>query len=436
MASQGDQLFLQATVEAGFLRPEDVPEVEAARDQAERFMGRSVSIEHVLHQQKWLTPDQSARVQAVVKRRVMLCPGCWARINTFGLPTGQRLTCRGCAKRLVLRDDPFAEVLTPEDAQNAPPAPGLPGGPGARSGPDLRAAFLARGFELVSRVGGGGMGVVFKALQQPLGRTVAIKALRLDLREDARLIRRFFREAMAMAKVEHPNVVQVHHAGTFEGGYYIVMTFVDGQGLDRRIETGGRLTPAQALPLLLEVARGLEAAHRHGIVHRDVKPSNILIRADGTACLTDFGLARVSGDEEAPLTKTGDFLGTLNYMPPEQLDDPRLATPASDVYSLGATLFHALAGAPPFAGQSKSAIVLKLSRRELPRLDGDALSVSGPVRELTARMMAAEPRDRFQTMEEAAASMASALNLSHGGVSSRLRRDPGTQFGDAEPLGS
>jgi serine/threonine protein kinase len=203
-------------------------------------------------------------------------------------------------------------------------------------------------YRILARLGEGGMGVVFRATRDGDGATVALKVLREELTHDTAYRRRLAREARAAAEVDHPNLARVLEAGEADGRAYLAVHYVEGRSLAERLTAEGPLPPADLLRLAAEVGAGLDVLHGRGLVHRDVKPANILLAADGTAVLADFGLAR--GRADTVLTRPGQVLGTLDYLAPELIrGEP--AGPPSDLYALGCVLFECIAGAPPFAGR-------------------------------------------------------------------------------------
>ena len=219
-------------------------------------------------------------------------------------------------------------------------------------------------YEIRGVLGQGGAGVVYRAFQPDLGREVALKALVAGEHGSPELLKRFLREARAAAGLSHPGVVQVYDFGAEGSLHYIVMELVPRGSLAELLRKR-RLRPDEALRLALRVAEALEAAHARGLVHRDVKPSNILLDAQGRPKLADFGLARSAGDAER-LTATGDILGTAWYMAPEQaFGGPEDVDARADVYSLGAVLYEMLTGRPPFDG-ARAAAVLKRIETEIP----------------------------------------------------------------------
>jgi serine/threonine protein kinase len=209
--------------------------------------------------------------------------------------------------------------------------------PGERVGP----------FRLEEPLGEGAMGLVYRAVREPEGETVALKVLKRALSRDSIYRQRFLREAEVAKRVEHRHLVPVVEAGEDDGVNYLAMQYVEGGSLDERIEAEGPLPLRDAVRVTAELASGLDALHREGLVHRDVKPSNIMLDRAGSAALTDFGLAR--GPAFTVLTKPGQVMGTLDYIAPELISGSP-ATPSSDVYALGCVTYECLTGQPPFAG--------------------------------------------------------------------------------------
>ena len=210
-------------------------------------------------------------------------------------------------------------------------------------------------YELTSRVAGGGMGEVWAARDQVLGRTVAVKLLRAQHAGDPTFLQRFRTEARHAASLSHPGIASVYDYGEDDGAAYLVMELVPGEALSTRLQREGALAPAVAIPLLQQSAAALQAAHSAGLVHRDVKPANLLITPDDHVKITDFGIARLGDD--AGITRTGEVMGTAQYLSPEQALG-QTATPASDVYSLGVVAYEMLAGRRPFDADSSVAIAM------------------------------------------------------------------------------
>ena len=201
-------------------------------------------------------------------------------------------------------------------------------------------------YKVLDRIGEGGMAVVYRAYQESLGRYAAIKVLRSELAHDSEFVTRFRREAQAVAQLNHPNILQVYDAGVANGVYYIAMGFVDGGSLKDLIEQGP-LDPQYAASVGAQLADALNYAHKLGIVHRDVKPSNVLMTRDGRPMLTDFGIAKALY-ESAALTRTGTSIGTPEYMAPEQIQGQPVDG-RTDIYALGIVLYEMATGWAPFS---------------------------------------------------------------------------------------
>jgi len=223
-------------------------------------------------------------------------------------------------------------------------------------------------YRLEQPLGRGGMAVVYRGRDEELGRAIAVKLLADHLADDEEVRRRFLREARLAAGLNHPNVVSVYDLGERDGCPFIVMEFVEGETLADLLAREGRLEPRRAVELALQACAGLENAHRSGLVHRDVKPANLLLRSDGTLKVADFGIARAA-DAATQLTQAGTILGTAAYLAPEQADGGEV-TAAADVYGLGAVLYEALAGQPPYQAKSIAELVLRQQRGEIEPLRG------------------------------------------------------------------
>lgn len=254
------------------------------------------------------------------------------------------------------------------------------------------------GYFLERQIGIGGMGVVFLAMEEATGRRIAVKYLSFNIQANAK--ERFRREATALAGLSHPNVVPVFAVNLRPRDSYFTMEYAPGGTLSRKIATGGPLEPAAAAALIEAVARGLAAAHAVGIVHRDVKPSNILLAADGTPKLADFGLARTT-DSASTITGADAVVGTPNYMSPEQAHGYSDAGPPADVYSLGATLFEALTGRPPFANVA-GAVLDHVRYSEAPTARGVNRAVPTGLSAIVEKCLQKKPPARYPTAAELA----------------------------------
>jgi serine/threonine-protein kinase len=260
---------------------------------------------------------------------------------------------------------------------------------------------IAERYELEEVVGHGGMSTVYKAHDSLLERNVALKVLHQQYNEDEDFVERFKREARSVAQLQHPNIVTVIDRGEEAGRQYIVFEFIDGENLKELVVRKGRLGLRDALEVAHEVARGLAFAHDHGLVHRDVKPQNVLLNGDGHAKVTDFGIAR-SLDVDHGVTQPGTILGTSNYIAPEQASGQPVDA-HTDVYSLGIVMYEMLTGELPFPGESFVAVAMKHIQEPSPNV----LDVRGdlPLRvaEMIDRALEKDPEHRFPTMDAFAA---------------------------------
>ncbi|TMR94616.1 serine/threonine protein kinase [Nonomuraea basaltis] len=263
---------------------------------------------------------------------------------------------------------------------------------------------LAGRYRLDTRIGAGGMGEVWRGEDIVLARTVAVKVLLPGRMEDPGFVARFQGEARAMATINHSGVVDVYDYGVSGDTVYLVMKFVDGEPLDRLLGRLGRIPPQAAMDLIAQAASALQAVHDRGIVHRDVKPGNLLVQRDGTLVITDFGIAR--SDLANRLTDAGMVLGTAAYCAPEQAEGAPV-TPAVDIYALGVVAYECLVGQRPFDGDSAVTIALKHIREAPPPLPPD---IPPPVRTLVEIALSKDPARRYPTakaMSDAARAIAS-----------------------------
>ena len=230
---------------------------------------------------------------------------------------------------------------------------------------DRRIGTVIAGYRIESRIGRGGMGVVYRAQHLSLGRQAALKVIAPDLAESSGFRERFSREARVAAAFSHPNIVTVYDAGEVDGTLYLAMEYIDGADLARMLSEDGRLRPYRAIDVCRQIAGALDAAHAQGLIHRDVKPANVLI-AGRVAYLTDFGLTKRIAGTTVPLTQAGDVVGTIHYTAPEQIEG-RDVTARSDVYSLGCVLYHCLTGRMPYERDTDVAVIYAHLSEEPPK---------------------------------------------------------------------
>lgn len=257
-------------------------------------------------------------------------------------------------------------------------------------------------YRIVGRLGKGGMGTVYMAVHERMGRTVALKVLRLEKQRDPDWLKRFDREVRAAGRLIHPNIVAAYDAREAGGLHFLITEFVDGADLDVLVRRQGPLPVDLAVDCILQAARGLDYAHRQGVVHRDVKPSNLLRDGEGVVKVLDMGLARLetSDPTAADLTKSGVMMGSFGYMAPEQARDTRRADARADIYSLGCTLYFLLTGRPVFDSANAAATILSHVSQAPPSLTAAHAAVPPALDAVFRRMVAKDPRDRFQTAAE------------------------------------
>jgi CheY-like chemotaxis protein/predicted Ser/Thr protein kinase len=231
---------------------------------------------------------------------------------------------------------------------------------------DPRLGTVIAGYRIEERIGRGGMGVVYRAQHLNLQRRAAIKIIAPDLAESEGFRERFTREARIAAALQHPNIVTVYDAGEVDGLLYLAMQYIQGEDLAMMLRVEGRLRPYRAIDVCRQVASALDAAHASGLIHRDVKPANVLIEGR-TAFLTDFGLTKRLDGAQSQLTRAGDVVGTIHYVAPEQIEGRRVSA-RSDVYSLGCLLYHCLSGQVPFALETDVAVIYAHLSEEPPKL--------------------------------------------------------------------
>jgi len=253
-------------------------------------------------------------------------------------------------------------------------------------------------YKIVSELGRGGMGVVYKAHEESLNRFVAIKMLGEHLEEDAEYVERFMREAQSAAALSHPNIVQIYAISEEGGHHYFVMEYVQGTSVQRMIQTKGKLRPSDAARLILQAAAGLQDAHAQDVVHRDIKPANLMVTDRGLIKIADFGLA-LMGSATSRLTATGMLMGTPGYLSPEQCLD-QSPDHRTDIYSLGVTFFEMVTGTMPFRADSPLALLKLIVEVEPPDIRELNPEVDDDLRVVIARMLAKDREERYPSCTE------------------------------------
>lgn len=317
------------------------------------------------------------------------------------------------------QDNTVPQSKTPEDATHGQPAPGFTDISDSQMHDALAPRMGLEGqtlgeFEIIARIGQGGMGAVYKARQTSLDRFVALKTLRATLAGDAAFIARFRREAKAAAALNHTNLVQVHAAGETDGLHWFAMEFVEGESAQARLKRKERLDPAEAVAIGIHVATALEYGWRKAhLIHRDIKPDNIFLSTDGEVKLGDLGLAKNAGENQS-LTMTGASMGTPYYISPEQGQGKKDVDLRADIYSLGCTLFHLVAGRTPYSGDTAMAVMLKHVTEPVPNPQEAWPAFPAELAHVVTKMMAKDPATRQQDYAEVIADLRRAYDALTG----------------------
>jgi serine/threonine protein kinase len=298
----------------------------------------------------------------------------------------------------------------------APPVPGTD--PSARITDQYLGMTLADRYLIKRRIGSGAMGAVYEAEHEILGRTVAVKILHRRLGDDGDLMKRFMNEARAVGGIRHPNVVESYDvAVTPDGLPFLVLEYIDGHSLSREIRESGPMSPERAVRVLSQVAAALHAAHERGIVHRDVKPGNVMLLEGDVVKVLDFGISKF-GAKDVFDTSQGQIIGSPHYMAPEQVVNVANVDRRADIYALGAVLYEMLSGVPPFEGMSFPAILQHVVREEPRALEDLVPSMDPSIAAVVRRAMSKKPEDRFSTAPELAMELMSCVSSVSGVVMS------------------
>lgn len=262
-------------------------------------------------------------------------------------------------------------------------------------------------YQVIKMIGEGGMANVYLAHDTILDRDVAVKVLRGDLANDEKFVRRFQREAIAASSLSHPNIVEMYDVGEDDGKYYIVMEFVEGQTLKNLIKKRGALTLAEVIDIMLQLTSGIACAHDSYIIHRDIKPQNVLILDDGRVKITDFGIAMALNSNE--LTQTNSVMGSVHYLPPEQANGSG-STIKSDIYSLGILMFELLTGKVPFKGDNAVEIAIKHLKDPIPSVCEYNPEIPQSIENIILRACAKNPKNRYDSAAEMHNDIKTSLN--------------------------
>ncbi|MCC6737539.1 MAG: protein kinase [Planctomycetia bacterium] len=342
--------------------------------------GKSKQLGEIMVEKGLLKLGDVSRLLKLQNKVVMKCPGCDSSYTITEEQARAKPKCQRCAAELA----PVKRLVTARS--EALPATG--------AAQDSIVGKMFSGCQVTQRIGRGGMAMVYKGMHLALGKPMAVKILSVSVK-DPDMIQRFVTEARSVAKLEHPNIVQVYNVGQKFGYTFILMQYIEGHTIAEILERRKKIAPGQAIKIVREIAKGLGYAHRHGLVHRDVKPDNVFITADGEVKVGDFGLAI----ESRKVRKTDTITGTPYYMPPEQwrgdAQDGR-----SDIYALGVTFYYLVTGRRPFEGEGPM-ILMEQHMHERPR-PPSAVNPDIPagVSAVVMKMLAKRPEDRYQDADE------------------------------------
>lgn len=262
-------------------------------------------------------------------------------------------------------------------------------------------------YKIVKSIGEGGMANVYLAEDTILDRKVAIKVLRGDLADDEKFIRRFQREAQSVANLSHPNIVEVYDVEEEEGQHYIVMEYIEGKTLKQLLQKRGALTLSEVIDIMLQLTDGLAHAHEAYIIHRDIKPQNIMIQDDGLVKITDFGIAMALNATQ--LTQTNSVMGSVHYLPPEQANG-KGSTIKSDIYSLGILMYELLTGSVPFKGDNAVEIALKHLKERIPSIRRQNPTIPQSVENIVLKATAKNPKNRYDSVRKMNSDLKECLN--------------------------
>ena len=261
----------------------------------------------------------------------------------------------------------------------------------------VKGSIINDRYQIIKTLGEGGMANVYLAHDNILDRNVAVKVLRGDLANDEKFVRRFQREALSASSLSHPNIVEMYDVGEDDGQYYIVMEYVDGKTLKQVLKQRGHLSITEVVDIMLQLTDGLAHAHDAYIIHRDIKPQNIMILSNGMIKITDFGVATALNSTQ--LTQTNSVMGTVHYLPPEQANG-KGSTVRSDIYSMGIMMYELLTGLVPYKGESAVEIALKHLREPLPSVRKVDPTIPQSIENVIIRATAKNPKNRYTDARE------------------------------------
>ncbi len=295
----------------------------------------------------------------------------------------------------------------------------------------IKGELIDNRYKIIKSIGEGGMANVYLAWDTILEREVAVKVLRGDLSDDEKFIRRFKREANSASSLKHPNIVEIYDVGEDNGKYFIVMEYVNGKTLKSLIKKRGALNINEAIDIMLQLTSGIACAHDSYIIHRDIKPQNVMILEDGRVKITDFGIAMALNSNE--LTQTNSVMGSVHYLPPEQASGSG-STIKSDIYSLGILMFELLTGKVPFKGENAVEIAIKHMKDPIPSVREFNNSIPQSVENIVLRACAKNPKNRYSSASEMYEDLKTCLNVSRSEESRLVYKYPEHNIEDTKTI--
>lgn len=397
----------------------DIPEDESIAPMVKALPGIGERVPSSIEDVLGIEPEPPKKVKRAAPKERRVAAGVGSSTSETMAPTavasGDSSMMATVPPELSSSDSSIAATVPPEVGITAPPSdiPEKPLRDAATVPPsegDLTGTL--GGYQLVQKLGEGGMGAVYLARQLSLDRNVALKILSPQLASDPQFVARFTREAFAAAQLSHHNVVQIHDIGQDKNCNYFSMEFVEGENLAGATKHSGKIDPEKAVGYVLQAARGLKFAHDHGMIHRDIKPDNLLLNDQGIVKVADLGLVKRAGTNETALTASPSHevtdgqtqlnvsMGTPAYMPPEQAHDAAHVDQRADIYSLGCTLYAMVVGRPPFQGKTAVEVITKHEREAMVPPDVVVHEVPKFLSAIILKMTAKKPEDRYQTMAD------------------------------------
>jgi len=392
MAEKEGPDFGKLAVALGFLAPEDLEKI--LRIQADLHkIGVDRRLGELLLEKRILSREQVLLVLRAQGKRIMTCHSCRKSYNVHHYKPTETYTCKHCTAELSLPAKPVTPSVSDSITIATTSLRKKTGKPRTKPTVSPELVHLLSGYEIVKRLGQGGMGTVYKARDLIGSRWVAVKLLAPFLASDQEYVKRFFQEARNLQKLHHPNIVAAYDAGVTGEQKFFVMEFVDGPSLEDVLHKKGVLKEATALEVVRQVAQALDYAWNHQIIHRDIKPQNIMLSQDRTVKLCDLGLSKdVTSD--ISLTMTGSVNCSPPYASPEQAQGLRDMDIRSDVYSLGVSLFQMVCGELPFKGNAPGQFLIQHVTKAPPEPRTKNPKVSGAVSDLILRMLEKDPKGR------------------------------------------